>query len=50
VKIEKDPNTRKQVMIDWLVERNITCDTTHTKPELYGIIKNNIKPEIRGTN
>jgi transposase len=41
VKIEKDPNsnTRKQVMIDWLVERNITHDTTHTKPELYGIIK-----------
>jgi transposase len=27
------------VMIDWLVERNITHDTTHTKPELCGIIK-----------
>jgi hypothetical protein len=41
VKIEKDPNsnTREQVMIDWLVERNLTHDTTHAKPELCGIIK-----------
>lgn len=41
VKVEQDPNsnTKKNVMINWLEQRNIPHDPTLTKPELYCIIK-----------